>query len=228
MVYNRCMKAPVLSVLALLIAVATSGAVPPENAAAMEAKMKVLDKRIADDVTAGTIPSDDGQNFSDRINHVRHVIAAAESLDAPTRQSLRDDLTRVEKDITDKEAAAKAGTSPVPPAALGATAQAMTRSGAPAAPTLAEEAPALAARIKVLQKKVSDDVKAGILSSDEGAKLNARLSHVQDVGISELPLNGKSRQALRNDVATIDADITKAEGAAKSALPPAPAASPHP
>src|ERR1700678_1413682 len=81
---------PLLCLMLLVLPAFTSFAVAPEDAPAMAAKMKVLDKRVADDLSAGVLASDEGDNFTERINHVRNAIATAQTLDGPTRQLFRD------------------------------------------------------------------------------------------------------------------------------------------
>jgi hypothetical protein len=213
---------PLLCLMLLVLPAFTSFAVAPEDAPAMAAKMKVLDKRVADDLSAGVLASDEGDNFTERINHVRNAIATAQTLDGPTRQLFRDQLNMVEKDLTDKEAAVKARNAPVPLGQLGETSQPV-RSGAPAKPTLAEEAPALSAKINALEKRITNDMTAGRLSHEDGAGFNAQLLQVQDKGNAELPLTGKTRQGLRDDVSKVEQDIDDKDGKAKGG--PSPSAS---
>lgn len=208
----------------LLLPVATGLAVPPTDAPAIEAKIKVLDKRVEDDGNAAILTTDDLDNFSGRISRVRNAVAKATSLDAGMREKLRFDLNQIEKDIADKEAAAKAGSSPLPLGQLGAPSPAAA-SGASGKTALAEAAPALTAKINSLEKRIADDMVAGKLSNEDGAQFKARLVHVQDKGNAELPLTADTRQGLRDDVTAIAKELAAKDGGPKTGPSPNPSGS---
>lgn len=212
---------PLACLMFVLLPIATGLAVPPGDAPAITAKIKLLDKRVEDDGNAAILTTDDLDNFSGRISRVRNAVANAKSLDAETREKLRLDLNQIEKDIADKEAAAKSGSSPLPLGQLGTPSPA-ARSGASSKDALAEAAPALTAKINALEKRIANDMVAGKLSKEDGAQFNARLVHVQDKGNAELPLTATTRQALRDDVTAIAADLAAKDGGPKSGPSPSP------
>ncbi len=109
----RRMKAPAASMLVLL-AGATRLVASTEDMPFITARIETDQKRVAADVTAGTISQDDADKLNARLAHVRSVVDSESRMTRETRRIMRQDMDNIEKDIANKEQAKSGTAAPTP------------------------------------------------------------------------------------------------------------------
>ena len=108
------MKSRLLSLL-VLIPCATALA-DPDPAPFINHQIKELTKQIADDLATGKLTKTDADELTQAVDHVKNVEASEPSLTGRTRADLREDLSRITKDLERKEEQSAALGSPSPSA----------------------------------------------------------------------------------------------------------------
>lgn len=103
-------------VLSLLMVIPLAAAIAePDAAPFINKQIKELTKQIADDLAAGKLSQSDADELKNQVDHVKNVEASEPSLTPRTRADLREDLSRITKDLERKEEQAKAASaSPTP------------------------------------------------------------------------------------------------------------------
>jgi|ERR1700678_3868269 len=86
----------------------------PDPAPFINHQIKELTKQIADDLTSGKLTKNDADELTQAVEHVKNVEASEPSLTPRTRADLREDLSRITKDLERKEDQSKALSSPSP------------------------------------------------------------------------------------------------------------------
>lgn len=106
---------PRLLLVLLLLPLATAMAAP-DAAPFINHQIKALTKQIADDLTTGKLTKTDADELTQQVQHVQDVENSEPSLTPRTRADLREDLSKITKDLARKEAqaAAMASASPSP------------------------------------------------------------------------------------------------------------------
>ena len=86
----------------------------PDPAPFINHQIKELTKQIASDLASGKLTKTDADELSQAVEHVKNVEASEPSLTPRTRADLREDLSRITKDLERKEDQAQALSSPSP------------------------------------------------------------------------------------------------------------------
>jgi len=107
------MKALAFSLL-LLIPLARTASADPDPAPFINNQIKQLNKSIDADLAAGTLTQADADELKRQVKHVQAVEDSEPSLTPKTRRDLREDLSKISKDLERKEEAAKATGSASP------------------------------------------------------------------------------------------------------------------
>lgn len=107
------MKAFAISLL-LLLPLARIASADPDPAPFINGQIKQLNKKIADDLASGALTKADADELKREVDHVQKVEDSEPSLTPKTRANLREDLSKISKDLERKEAEAKAMGSATP------------------------------------------------------------------------------------------------------------------
>ena len=110
------MKAPLFSTIILLAVAAAGRASGPDAAPFINHQIDALTKKVDGDLAAGTLTQSDGDELKRAIQHVQDVEQSEPSLTRATRSDLREQLSKIHKDLERKEGQAKALASASPTA----------------------------------------------------------------------------------------------------------------
>jgi hypothetical protein len=108
------MKTPILS--SLLVLVIGTAALADADAPFIDKQIKELTKKVDGDLTAGALTQPDADELKRAISHVQSIRDSEPSLTGRTRRDLREELSKIQKDLDRKEAQAKALASASPSA----------------------------------------------------------------------------------------------------------------
>ena len=86
----------------------------PDPAPFINQQIKALTKQIADDLASGKLTQTDADELKQAVDHVKNVEASEPSLTPRTRADLREELSKITKDLERKEAQSQALSSPSP------------------------------------------------------------------------------------------------------------------
>ena len=86
----------------------------PDPAPFINKQIKDLNTKIASDLASGKLTQTDADELKQAVDHVKNVEASEPSLTPRTRADLREDLSRITKDLERKEDQSKALSSPSP------------------------------------------------------------------------------------------------------------------
>ena len=102
--------------ISLLVLIPLATALAADDAPFINHQIKQLTKQIADDLATGKLTQTDADELTQQVQHVQTVEASEPSLTPRTRADLREDLSKITRDLTRKEAqaAAMASASPSP------------------------------------------------------------------------------------------------------------------
>ena len=109
------MKTPILSSL-LLFAIAAGAVADPDAAPFINHQLKELEKKVDGDLAAGALTKNDGDELKREIGQARSTEASLPSLTPATRRNLREQISKIQKDLELKENQDKALGSPSPSA----------------------------------------------------------------------------------------------------------------
>jgi hypothetical protein len=110
------MKAIPLFIVLLLGVTAVGWAADPDTAPFIHHQIEALTKKVDGDLTAGALTKSDGDELKRSIQHVQSVVETEPSLTPRLRRDLREELSKIAKDLDRKEAQAKVLGSPSPTA----------------------------------------------------------------------------------------------------------------
>jgi hypothetical protein len=80
----------------------------PDAAPFINKQIKELTKQIADDLATGKLTQPDADELNQAVEHVKNVENSEPSLTPRTRADLREDLSKITKDLERKEDQSKA------------------------------------------------------------------------------------------------------------------------
>jgi uncharacterized phage infection (PIP) family protein YhgE len=103
---------PLIYSLLIALPLATCAWAAPEEAPFINKQIKALTQQISDDLAAGKLTQSDADQLKGEVKHVQDVLDNEPSLTPKTRRDLREDLSKIDKDLERKEAEAKAMASP--------------------------------------------------------------------------------------------------------------------
>ena len=109
------MKATTIFIV-MLLAAAGGRAEEPEAAPFIHHQIETLTKKVDGDLTAGALTKSDGDELKRSIQHVQSVVESEPSLTPRLRRDLREELSKIAKNLDRKEAQTKGLPSPSPSA----------------------------------------------------------------------------------------------------------------
>jgi len=88
----------------------------PDAAPFINGQLRQLENKVSADLTAGALTKNDGDELNREIANVRKIEESEPSLAPATRRALRQQVSRIQKDLERKEAQSKAlaSASPTP------------------------------------------------------------------------------------------------------------------
>jgi hypothetical protein len=100
--------------LPLIVLIPLATALAADDAPFINKQIRELTAQIKDDLASGKLNQTDADELTQQVKHVQNIEASEPSLTGRTRADLREDLSKITRDLTRKEALASPSPSPTP------------------------------------------------------------------------------------------------------------------